>query len=397
MVAKWEKLFEPIKIKKLEIANRICYAPTGKAHCTEEGYVTDQALCYYVARAKGGTGLIIVEASLPLPKYARLGRLLGCWDDSHLAGLKSLAEAIHACGSKAIVQITLGLGSQALFPLGGEVVAPSDVPSRITKGTAPRGLGFMDGAVGVVPRPLSREEIVELEDAFAAGAERIMKAGFDGIELHGCHGYLIAEFLSPYSNKRQDEYGGSFENRLRLAKNLIQKARAKVGPDFIIGFRMSGDEHIEGGYNLEEGQRIAKELEKSGVDYIHMSAGRYEVMNRMLPDQEGTMLDDAKAIKAAVTIPVICPNIHNPTTGENALRDGLVDMISLSRGLIADPAWANKVRAGKIEDIRKCALCNTCLKSLFSGFSIRCAVNPEVGWERFIPEYHPPLGRGRAA
>ncbi|OGW17266.1 MAG: hypothetical protein A3G93_09425 [Nitrospinae bacterium RIFCSPLOWO2_12_FULL_45_22] len=395
MPAKLEKLFEPIKIKNLPIENRICYAPTGKAHCTEDGHqVTDQAICYYVARAKGGTGLLIVEACIALPKYAWLGRILGCWDDSQLAGLRNLAEAIHAAGAKAVVQVTLGLGSQAMFPIKGEVVAPSDVPSRIGKGTAPRGLGFMDGVVGTTPRPLTKEEIVELEDAYVAGAERIKKAGFDGIEVHGCHGYLIAEFISPYSNKRQDEYGGSFENRLRLAKNLLHKTREKVGADFIIGFRMSGDEHIEGGYNIEEGQRIAKELEKAGVDYIHMSSGRYEVWNRMFPDEEGTMLDDTKAIKQAVGIPVICPNIHNPLTGEKALQKGIVDMISLSRGLIADPAWANKARAGKLEEIRRCILCNTCLKTVFGGFSIRCAVNPEVGWERFIPEYFPPI-KGR--
>src|SRR3990172_1361231 len=392
-MASLEKLFEPIKINKLEVNNRICYAPTGKSHCTEDGHVSDQAICYYVARAKGGTGLIIVEAALPIAKYARLGRLLGCWDDSQLAGLRNLAEAIHAAGAKAVVQVTLGLGSQAMFPIKGEVVGPSDVPSRIGKGTAPRGLGFMDGAVGVPPRPLTKEEIIELEDSFAAGAERIMKAGFDGLEVHGCHGYLIAEFLSPYSNKRQDEYGGSFENRLRLAKNLLKKTRDKVGPDFVIGFRMSGDEHLAGGYNIEEGQKIAKELEKAGANYIHISSGRYEVWNRMLPDEEGTMLDDAKAIKQAVSIPVICPNIHDPRTGERAIKEGMTDMIALSRGLIADPAWANKAKAGKLDEIRRCVLCNTCLKTLFTGFSIRCAVNPEVGWERFIPEYYPPIKR----
>ena len=392
-MASLEKLFEPIKINKLEVNNRICYAPTGKSHCTEDGHVSDQAICYYVARAKGGTGLIIVEAALPIAKYARFGRLLGCWDDSQLAGLRNLAEAIHAAGARVVVQETLGFGSQAMFPVGGELVGPSDVPSCIGKGTAPRGLGFMDGVAGLPPRPLTKEEIIELEDSFAGGAERIMKAGFDGLEVHGCHGYLIAGFLSPYSNKRQDEYGGSFENRLRLAKNLLKKTRDKVGPDFVIGFRMSGDEHLEGGYNIEEGQKIAKELEEAGANYIHISSGRYEVWNRMLPDEEGTMLDDAKAIKQAVSIPVICPNIHDPRTGERAIKEGMTDMIALSRGLIADPAWANKAKAGKLDEIRRCVLCNTCLKTLFTGFSIRCAVNPEVGWERFIPEYYPPIKR----
>jgi 2,4-dienoyl-CoA reductase-like NADH-dependent reductase (Old Yellow Enzyme family) len=393
MAASFDKLFEPIKINKLEVNNRVCYAPTGKSHCTEDGHVNDQALCYYVARAKGGTGLIITEVAFPIAKYSRFPRLMGCWNDGQLAGLRNLAEAIHMAGAKVVVQETLGFGSQAMFPVGGELVAPSSVPTRIGKGTSPRGLGFMDGLEGMPPRSLTIEEIIELEDAFAAGAERIMKAGFDGLEVHGCHGYLIAEFLSPYSNKRQDEYGGPLENRWRLAKNLLRKTREKVGPDFVIGFRMSGDEHLEGGYDIEEGQKIAKELEKSGADYIHISSGRYEVWNRMLPDEEGTMLDDSRAIKQAVNIPVICPNIHDPQTGERAIREGMTDMIALSRGLIADPAWANKAKAGKPEEINRCILCNTCLMTIFTGFSIRCAVNPEVGWERYIPEYFPPIKR----
>lgn len=387
---KLEKLFEPIRINKLEVKNRVAYAPTGKAHFTKDGDMTDQALCYYVARAKGGTGLIVVEVCLPVAKYARpVRRILGCWDDSQLGGLKDLADAVHMAGARVVVQETLGFGSQAMFPVEGEVVAPSEVPSAIRKGTAPRNLQYMEGVTGVTPRPLKREEIEEMEEAFVAGALRLQKAGFDGIELHGCHGYLIAEFLSPYSNHRQDEYGGSFDGRMRLALNLLRKTREKVGPDFVIGFRMSGDEHLEGGYTLEDGQRIARELERAGVDYLHLSSGRYEAWNRMLPDEEGTMLDEAKAIKQAVQIPVICPNIHDPLTGERALREGMTDMISLSRGLIADPAWANKAREGRISEIKRCILCNTCLKVLFGGFTIRCAVNREVGWERFNPEYFP--------
>lgn len=394
MTKKLEKLFEPIQINQLQLKNRVCYAPTGKSHFTEDGYMTEQALCYYVARAKGGTGLIIVEVCLPIAKYARpVRRLLGCWDDSQLAGLKDLADAVHAAGAKVVVQETLGFGSQAMFPIGGEVVAPSKVPSAIRPGTAPRGMKFMEGREGVVPRPLTLEEIVELEDAFAAGAERLQKAGFDGLEVHGCHGYLIAEFLSPYSNQRQDNYGGSFESRLLLPLNLLKKTRERVGPNFVIGFRMSGDEHLEGGYDLEEGQKIAREIEKGGADYIHLSSGRYEVWNHMLPDKEGTMLDEAKAIKQSVSIPVICPNIHDPLTGERAIEEGMTDMVSLSRGLIADPAWAKKAEAGRLEEINRCTLCNTCLKTLFTGFSIRCAVNPEVGWERYIPDYHPPIRR----
>jgi 2,4-dienoyl-CoA reductase-like NADH-dependent reductase (Old Yellow Enzyme family) len=388
---KLEKLFEPIKIGTVEIKNRIAYAPTHMSHCTDEGFVTDQVLCFYAARAKGGTGLIIVEVALPLDKYGRsLRRVLGCYDDSHLAGLKALAEVIKAKGSVGIVQVTLGFGSQALYSVNNkEIIGPSHIPTIISKGSAPKGLQFMEGMVGKTPRPLTTEEIVELEDAFVAGVERVQKAGFAGIEIHGPHGYLIGQFLSPYSNKRDDSYGGSFEKRLTLALNLLKKSRDKVGPDFLIGFRISADEHIEGGYHLDEGKKIAQAIEQAGADFLHISSGRYEAFKYTLPDSEGTMLEESQAIKEAINIPVICPNIHNPITGENAILNGMADIISLSRGLIADPEWANKAKAGKIDDINRCIFCGMCLKELMQGFMVKCAVNRQVGWERFFPENNP--------
>lgn len=390
---KLEKLFEPFKLGPVEIKNRIAYAPTHMSHCTDKGFINDQVLSYYAARTKGGTGLIIVEVALPLDKYGRgLRRILGCYDDSQLAGLRTLAEVIKSNGAVGIVQVTLGFGSQALYPVNNkEMIGPSNVPTIIPKGDAPKGLQFMEGVVGKTPRPLTIEEIGELEEAFVAGVERVQKAGFAGIEIHGPHGYLIAQFVSPYSNKRNDQYGGSFERRLTLPTNLIRKSRERVGPDFLIGYRMSADEHIEGGYTLEEGQRIAQEIEKAGADFLHISSGRYEAFKYVIPEREGAMLEESRAIKEAIKIPVICPNIHDPNTGEKALANGMADIISLSRGLIADPNWTNKAKAGRLNDITRCIFCCVCLKNLMQGFEVKCAVNPEVGWERFIPEYNPYL------
>lgn len=391
-----EKLFEPIKIGKLEIKNRIAYAPTHMSFCTEDGLLTDQALCYYVARARGGTGLIIVEVAIPIDKYGRgIVRVLGCQSDAHLDGLRTLAEAIHACGAKAVVQVTLGFGSQALYPKNDkEVVGPSDVPTIIPPEAVPKAMSFGEKTIGKTPRPLTVPEIEELEDAFVAGVERIKKAGFDGIELHGPHGYLLAQFLSPYNNKRTDQYGGSFEKRMTLPRNVIRKARERVGSNFLIGYRFSSDEHIEGGYNLEDGQRIAVELEKAGVDFLELSSGRFEAFKYTIPEKEGVMLDESRAIKQAVKVPVICPNIHDPRTAERALQEGRCDMVSLSRALISDPAWANKAKEGKCDEIKRCIFCYMCLKTVLNGFSVRCTANPDVGRERFMPEYYPPPWRG---
>ena len=393
---KLEKLFEPIKIGKIEIKNRIAYAPTHMSFCTENGLLTDQALCYYIARARGGTGLIIVEVALPIDKYGRgIVRVLGCQSDSHLDGLRTLAESMRACGTKAVVQVTIGFGSQAIYPKNGkEVVGPSDVPTIIPTEGIPKAMNFGDKTVGQTPRPLTIIEIEELEDAFVAGAERIKKAGFDGIELHGPHGYLLSQFLSPYNNKRTDQYGGSFEKRLTLPRNLLRKTRGQVGDKFLIGYRFSADEHIEGGYNLEEGQRIAVELEKAGADFLEISSGRFEALKHTIPEKEGIMLEESRAIKQAVKVPVICPNIHDPRTAEQALQEGQCDMVSLSRGLISDPDWANKAEGGKFDEIKRCIFCYMCLKTVLNGFSVRCTVNPDVGRERFMPKYYPPPWRG---
>lgn len=370
--------------------NRIAFAPTGMAQGGPNGEVTDQNLCHYVARAQGGAGLIVVEHTLITYKYSK--GPLGMYDNSSFRGWWEISHAIHHYGARVVVQLGLGHGAQTSTTRRPDIVlvAPSDVPLRIGEGTSPVGFKAWEGTTWETPRPLTIPEIVALEDAFVAAAQRAQRAGFDGVELHGAHGYLLSSFLSPYSNKRTDEYGGSFEKRLTLGKNLIRKTRAAAGKDFIVGLRLSAQEHIEGGYNLNEGCKIAEALAKEGLDYIHASTGRFESMKYTLPKEEGAILPEAAALKKAVSIPVICPNIHTPETGEQALKEGLVDAISLSRGLIADPEWPNKALSGREDEITACIRCNSCLKGVMEGYGARCTVNPEVGRERFISQYTPP-------
>jgi len=385
----FNELFSPIKIGKKKLKNRIAFAPTGMGTADDMGGITDQVLCHYVARAKGGVGLVIVEHTMGNYKHGLPGTgALGFHRDRNLAGMFDLANAIKACGAASVVQLSLGIGRE----LG---VGPSPIPVRYVSEKMPKSLRHFRGRTLPAPRELTIGEIEELENLFIASAVRTKTAGFNGIEIHGAHGYLLSAFISPFTNKRTDKYGGSFDKRLTLAINLIRKSRKALGNSFIIGFRISGDEHIEGGFTLSDAQKIAPILEKEGIDYIHLSSGAAETKLAMCPTEEGIILPEAAAIKKVVSIPVICPNFHTPQLATKAIKGEKVDIVSLSRGLLADPQWPNKAKKGRIDEIQKCILCNSCLKYLFGGYQTRCAVNPNVGRERFVPEYFPPPRKAR--
>jgi 2,4-dienoyl-CoA reductase-like NADH-dependent reductase (Old Yellow Enzyme family) len=322
----------------------------------------------------------------------RLGKILGYHEETFMVGLRDLVEVIHAFGAVAVVQLSIGLGRQSSSRrTGTELVSASSTPYRIEKGTAPRGLKHLEGMVGETPRELSTDEVKELEKSFVESAERIKRAGFDGIEIHGAHGHLLASFLSPLTNNRHDEYGGSLDGRLRLALNLIEKSRQALGKDFMLGYRISGDEHVKGGLCLSDTIEIVKILAQKGLDFIHLSSGTIESLKFMIPDEEGIILPEAAEVKKAVKIPVLCPNIHDPYEAGIAVQEGTIDVVSLSRPLLADPEWPNKVREGRIEEIHRCRKCNHCISVFWKGFGIRCAVNPYLGRERFVSEYWPPI------
>ena len=391
------KLFESIQIGHLKINNRIAFAPTHMGQGTNRGEVNEQVLCHYSARAKGGAGLIIVQAIGITSKYAfSRGRGIVCLGDYYLPGLKELAEVIHFTDAKAVVQIMIGQGAQAMFSHPRrDLVAPSAISIGINKENLPKALSKISDIQGGTARALSLEEIDELIEAAVQAARILKEAGFDGVELHGAHGYLLAEFVSPLFNNRRDEYGGSFENRLNLPLRLIRGIRRAVGDKFVVGYRLSGNEHVEGGLNLEESVEVAARLEKEGLDYIHLSSGCYQALEWIFPDREGALLPETQAFKAALGIPVICPNIHDPNTAEKALEEGAFDMASLSRALIADPEWPIKAQEGRFDEINRCIFCYTCVKAVvFEGNPVRCSRNPEVGWERYLPKYFPePMSR----
>ena len=381
---RFEHLFSPGKIGSLELKNRIVMAPMMTILNGILGEVTNDSIAWYARRAKGGAGLIIVEPCFPATAVDRVrpaARALRADDNCFIPGLASLTEAIHINGAKAGIQLFPGAGAQAFLGSGfmpgsqGEIpVSPSGVPAYSLFGSWSLQK----------PRVLAVKEIEKCVELCGEGAERMKKAGFDLIEINAHEGWLVAQFLSPYFNKRTDTYGGSLENRCRFLLDIIEAMRKAVGPGFPITVKYSIDEFIEGGFHVEESQIIAKMLEEAGVNGISCSLG---VMGSKIPpippyNFPPRSLDYLfEAIKASVNIPVLAVfNLDDFNAAEQILRDGRADFIGIARGLIADPDWPRKVAKGRIEEIRKCIKCNAC-RIIHSPHPIRCAVNAVAGRE----------------
>jgi 2,4-dienoyl-CoA reductase-like NADH-dependent reductase (Old Yellow Enzyme family) len=341
----------------------------GTKHASEEGYVTDRLMDYFEARARGGAGLIIVEATLVHPRGRAFENLLEITNDTFIPGLRELVEVIHRHGAKAAIQLQ-HCGRQAKSKLTGmQPVAPSPIP-------APGG---------EIPKELTIDEIKEIIGFFSDAAVRTKRAGFDGLEIHGAHGYLIDQFLSPSSNKRQDIYGGGVRNRGRILVEIIEAVKGVVGDDYPVWCRINGMEFgVEEGTTLEEAKETARLAQESGADAIHVSAyGPQTPQHYPLPSLvSGVLADLGQGIKAAVTVPVIIVGRITAEAGERILTEGKADLVSVGKALLADPEIPNKVASGNTEDIKPCILCMACRDDLYTnGVSIRCQVNPAMGRE----------------
>jgi len=337
-----------------------------------DGSVAKPMIDYYAERAKGGVGAIIIQNTHIDDKLSKSSlSQLGIYSDHLIAGLSDLAEAIKAYGAAILLQI--GHGGRQCVPeaTGRQPIAPSAIPCK---------------TVRVMPREITLAEIEEVQDAFAEAARRAKQAGFDGVEIHGAHGYLMCSFLSPYTNKRRDKYGGKLENRALFALETIRKVRQRVGSEFTVGYRMSADEYVPGGLTLEETSRFAKMLEEANIDYVHVSAGLYESAHHTVPPmyiEKAHLVHLAEGIKGIVNIPVITAGAHDARTAEETLQAGKADMVALGRALIADPELPSKLASGRLDDIRPCIRGNEgCISRFDTGQTMRCEVNPACGRER---------------
>ncbi|TDT63257.1 FAD-dependent oxidoreductase [Fonticella tunisiensis] len=363
-------VFAPISIGSIKLKNRLVVSPMVTVFCDPDGFATEQYIAYHEAKAKGGWGLIITEDYAVDP----LGRgfwTAGLWKDEQMEGHARLTQRVHQHGAKIVAQI-YHAGRQASYDvIGQQPVSASPIPCPV---------------MGYIPRELTIPEIKKIVSEFGDAALRAKKCGFDGVEVHGAHGYLIAQFMSTYSNKRCDEYGGPIENRMRFPLEIIADIRKKCGKDFTVIFRISGDEYVPGGRTIEETKLIAAMLEKAGVDAIHVSAGVYGSTWAVIPPlnvTNGWIVNLAEEVKRVVNIPVITVGrINDPRMAETILASGKADLVAMGRASLADPELPNKFAEGRYDDIRHCIGCQQgCLARLFNNEPIRCVVNPTLGFE----------------
>jgi 2,4-dienoyl-CoA reductase-like NADH-dependent reductase (Old Yellow Enzyme family)/thioredoxin reductase len=385
-------LFRPGRIGRMELPNRIVMAPLGTNLADASGGVTRQLIDWYAERARGGAGLIIVENAAADTCFGRgLARQVRIDDPKLTPGLNELVEAVHGSGARIAIQINIqGAGVDPDLQPGVQPVGPSPIAYTFDRSGPESGLpGRMRREKRI--RAMSVEEMRDLRASFIRAAGIAKSAGFDAIEIHGAHGYLLASFMSAFSNRRQDEYGGNMEGRLRYILEVYQGMREQVGGDYPILFRMSGREYLEGGRKIEESQFIAERLEEAGLDGLHISAGismqaePYTWMNPPTAFPQGAFIADARAIKERVRIPVIgVGKIRDPWFAEKVLQAGQADFIALGRTLIADPEWPRKAAEGREGEIRRCISCNRCLRIMYR-LPVRCAVNARAGLEREFP------------
>ena len=404
----FNELLDPIKIKNLEIKNRFAMAPMNMGYSTQDGYVTQQDIAHLARRAKGGFGLLITGAVIATKMAAPYvwHRNLLFYNSTFVPGMNMMTDACHAFGAKVFVQLSVGFGRQGKAIDGRQPYAPSAaVPVVVKDDMRPKGIRkliqnypALDDGVSekyyLVPREMTKEEIRSEEKEFGESCRRAVLAGFDGIEIHAPHGYLEHQFLSPLSNKRTDEYGGSLENRMRFMLEVAESALEGVKDAIPVGIRISLDERVPGGFTFDDVKEVCKRFQSMGVAFLELSDGCAEAMKYFLPDTmedvEKYMLKDAKRLKEEISLPTITPSVSDPVIAKRVIKDGTTDMISLARQSLADPDFPNKIKEGKIDKIAKCTRDDHCLTRPWgSGLPVRCSVNPEVGFEQYDMELFP--------
>lgn len=400
MNKEYQVLFEPVKIGRVELKNRFCLAPMGPLGLSDaEGGFNQRGIDYYVERAKGGTGLIITGVTFSdceVEKQSMPNCPNSTYNPVHFVRTgREMTERIHAYGSKIFLQMSAGFGRVTIPTNLGDFppVAPSPIQHRWLNKTC---------------RPLEVREIKSIVKSFGNGAFNAKRAGFDGIQIHAVHeGYLLDQFAITMFNQRTDEYGGSLENRLRFAREIVEEIKSRCGKDFPVSLRFSlksmikdwrdgalpGEEFVEKGRDIEEGLKAAKLLVQYGYDALDVDVGTYDAWwwnHPPMYQKKGLYMPYAKLVKEAVDVPVSCAGrMDDPDMALKAIKEGVCDIISLGRPLLADPCYVNKLRASKADEIRPCISCQEgCMGRIQEYSAINCAVNPQAARER-VTAYNP--------
>jgi len=363
-------LFERSSIKSLELENRAIRSATWSAVCDQKGYVTDRAIEFYGNLASGGIGLIVTGFQYVMANSVAMPYQMGNYRDDMTGGLRRFAETVHSKGGKVMAQLAHA-GSRAnpdLFMEEGELWGPSAVPERGT---------------GRVPKEMTREEITVAVEAFASAASRIKTAGFDGVQIHGAHGYGINQFLSGFTNRRNDEYGGDISKRYRFLGEVLEAGRGAVGKDYPVFIKLSGSDNYEGGLVLAESLYVARRLEEDGIDCIEVSAGSRGVPSGLVPSMPNILKEKDEAYLAAmalsfketVKVPIVTVGgIRSPNVVSRVLSAGFADYVALCRPLIREPHLINRWKNGDMEKAT-CISCNGCFETGLSGLGVVCKLD----------------------
>lgn len=365
------KVFEPMKINGLELKNRIVVSAMVTNYCTPDGNATEKFIAYHEHKAKGGWGLIITEDYAVTPTAGGFVNLPGLWEDGQIESHRKLTERVHAAGGKIAAQIYHAGRETSSAVTGVQPVAPSAV---------------REPSMPETPRELTIPEIHTLVEQFGDCAKRAKAAGFDAVEVHGAHGYLVGAFASPFSNKRSDEYGGTIRNRARFGMEIIRNIKEKCGEDYPVLYRISSVEYVPGGLDIEESKVIARLMEEAGADCIHCSQGVYASTHTIIPPSvfpRAGYVEHAAEMKKAVQIPVIAVGrINDVEIAESVLQSKKADLVTMARTSLADPELPNKVLKGRGDEVIRCIGClQGCIGENGKGNGIRCLINPLTGME----------------
>ena len=376
-----QPLFSNFSIKDLQLKNRIVMPALASFLIEDDGSISNDTVEHYRRRAGGGPAMIIMEAHAVSPEGVVSAHQARIYDDRFIEGLSKIAAVMKSEGAVPAIQIHHGGRQTSIKVIKRKPLAPSPIPCPAIRGDV---------------EPLTIHGIHEIVQKFGDAAERAKQAGFELIEIHGAHGYLINQFLSKVSNIREDEYGGDTVGRSRFALEIIEEIRRRIGPEFPLSFKISAQEFVPEGLTVTESIEILKLLAKAGVDVVQVSAG-----NDITPEwicqpmfmKKACLAQSAAQVKKALNIPVMAVGrINDPIIANEVLSKGQADLVCIGRGLLADPDMPNKAREGRLDEIRICIACNTCMESIFRKGRIECLVNPMLGREKktaFIPTQKP--------
>ncbi|MEU1343995.1 NADH:flavin oxidoreductase [Streptomyces sp. NPDC005827] len=387
-------LFTPLVINSVTLANRIVMAPMAALSARPDGRPTEQTIAFLSERAKGGVGLVILGGTVATRRAYEESRFKGVLrfdEDRFVPELKRITDAVHAHGTPIFAELSASFGTMG--KPGSPLIAASPKNVVIKPDRLPSGVLAPFEVATATPREATVGEIRQIEQDMAMAAVRAQRAGFDGVEVAAMMSYFLASFLSPRSNWRTDEYGGSVENRARVLVNIVRLIRERVGASFPIGLRISANEHVDGGQGPEGFAAVAQQVEREGLDYVALTDGNYESMDASDPDASTVAHGEAKIFHEALSCPLILGGVHSHQSAADVVAGGHGDAVMLARPLLADPAFANKIREGRAGEIVQCDHNNECMRRLVLGMPIRCSLNPRMGRESRRPGERPPLDR----